>query len=121
MPSERATFINIADIVEENGKTIRENNLAKVHGIPLGALVEVRPDDEDDREGGVRAFVVHQGRDCDGTPLYSLSLHAENICWDNVMPQDRYGISQLHATAHGYPEQSLEVIRLPASPDQPER
>lgn len=35
------------------------------HDIPLGALVEL--------ESGVRLFVVHQGRDCDQTPMYWLA------------------------------------------------
>lgn len=69
--------IAFGDIVEENGKTIHQNNQEKPHNIPLGALVEVQYDDWYG-EGAcakvtARLFVVHQGRDCDGTPLYWLS------------------------------------------------
>jgi hypothetical protein len=38
---EPAIAINIADIVEENGKTVRENNLDMAHDISIGSLVEV--------------------------------------------------------------------------------
>lgn len=70
-------MIMIHDIVEPNGKTIRENNLEKTHKIPVGALVEVRFDSWFG-EGAcwkvhARLWVVMHARDCDGTPLYSLS------------------------------------------------
>ena len=29
------------DIVEGNGRTIRQNNIARAHAIPLGAFVEI--------------------------------------------------------------------------------
>ena len=60
----------IHDIVEKNGKTIRENNFEKRHAIPIGTLVQL--------ETGARAFVVFYGRDCDQTPLYYLSLDADD-------------------------------------------
>jgi len=64
--------IFVADVVENNGLTIRENNMKTEHKIPLGSLVEVNiPYIE---EHGVRLFVVSHERDCDGTPLYTLSL-----------------------------------------------
>jgi hypothetical protein len=74
-----ATLINVADIVEENGRTNRENNLEEIHDIPIGTLVEVKYDKW--HSGGAcekihaRLWVVSHDRDCDGTPLYSLSPH----------------------------------------------
>lgn len=70
-------IINVSDIVEANGKTWRENNLAIEHGIPIGTLVEVKFDSWFG-EGAcwkvqARLWVVAHTRDCDGTPLYSLS------------------------------------------------
>ena len=59
--------IFVADIVEKNGLTVRENNLKVKHKIPLGSLVEV--DIEGHEENGVRLFVISHDRDCDGTPL----------------------------------------------------
>lgn len=56
----------------ESGKTIRENNLELNHDIPLGTLVEIDCDYID--EHGLRLFVGGHGRDCDGTPLYSLTF-----------------------------------------------
>lgn len=62
----------VSNIVEKNGSTVRENNLKAEHKIPLGSLVEVNiPYIE---EHGVRLFVVSHERDCDGSPLYTLSF-----------------------------------------------
>jgi len=66
--------IFVGDIVEENGKTLKENNLAIEHTIPINALVEIVNSKE---YGGIRLFVVHYSRDCDGTPLYELSFEKD--------------------------------------------
>ena len=58
-------------LIEPNGKTIKGNNLAREHAIAIGQLVEVR-------DTGVRLYVVRHDRDCDGTPLYSLSFTLES-------------------------------------------
>lgn len=78
------------------GKTIKEVNLEKNHNIPIGALVEIK-------SNGVRMFVVKHTRDCDGTPLYSLSpeIDAIKIENDNLY---RYYIF------HGYAEEDLILI-----------
>lgn len=60
----------VQDMIESNGKTVRENNLSKEHSIPLDTLVEVKGTENT----GIRAFVVYYHRDCDGTPLYGLSM-----------------------------------------------
>jgi hypothetical protein len=66
-------LINIADLTNpETGKTYREENEALSHNIPLGTLVEVVSEEPD--QNGLRLFVVSHDRDCDGTPLYSLSF-----------------------------------------------
>lgn len=73
-------IIFVGDIVEENGKTMKENNSEIMHKLPLGSLVEIIDDcdddeaDESDRTKGIRLFVVDHCRDCDGTPLYGLSF-----------------------------------------------
>lgn len=72
------------DIVEGNGKTIRENNSDRPHEFELGEIVEV--DVDHDWPGSVegdgilvklsgrcRLYVVGHMRDCDGTPIYMLS------------------------------------------------
>lgn len=70
-------YQKLSEIVEENGKTIFENNMEQKHNIPLGALVEVTYDnwhgDGACEKVHARLWVVHRGRDCDGTPLYWLS------------------------------------------------
>ena len=64
------------DLVEENGKTVRENNMAIKHKIPIGTLVDVKYDewygDGACSKVHARLFVVEHNRDCDGTPLYGL-------------------------------------------------
>lgn len=64
------SVIYVPDIVEANGKTVRQNNEAIAHTIPLGTLVEVDLDYSDHH--GIRMFVVMHTRDCDGSPLYAL-------------------------------------------------
>ena len=70
-------LIPIGDIVEGNGKTIRENNMCIKHNIPIGTLVELKWDKW--HHGGAcekihaRLWVVKHARDCDGSPLYNLS------------------------------------------------
>lgn len=66
-------FINVADFIEGNGKTYRENNMVKEHEIAIGRLVECIGT-------GLRLWVWGYGRDCDGTPLYHLTLDRELIC-----------------------------------------
>lgn len=70
--------INVADIVEKNGKTIRQNNFAKPHTIPIGALVEADGSPDEYDWNGIRLFVVAHQRDCDGTPLYGLGKKGES-------------------------------------------
>lgn len=121
------SIIMVSDIKEANGKTIRENNLERIHEIPLGALVEVTCEDypdDDDPVNGLRLFVVKHSRDCDGTPLYDLSfkINAQKEYEDVESRKDElksYGMYPLmHGQASGaikrhYGFESLKVIRLP--------
>lgn len=88
----------LRNVVEANGKTIKQNNMERTHGIPLGTLVET--------EEGLRLWVVLQGRDCDGTPLYWLGMRwgYEREDWDQ-----RLG---------GYPEDSLNVVEPQPTPEE---
>jgi hypothetical protein len=93
-------IIMIHDLVEANGKTIKENNLAKVHQIPNGSLVEL--------DTGARVFVCGHARDCDGTPLYLLSPLKDSI------REDPYSWPTQHEFymgkyMGGYSERSLKV------------
>lgn len=65
-------FIPVPNIVESNGKTVRENNLKIPHAIPLKTFVEVDLDYSESH--GCRGFVVEHQRDCDGTPLYGIAF-----------------------------------------------
>lgn len=92
-------LINIADLRDPNdpqGRTYRQVNAEKGHKVPVGTLVQL--------ENGARAFIVHQGRDCDQTPLYWLSLDEE----DTV--QERTGWMN-HGWVGGYSEDSLLVVK----------
>ncbi len=70
-----AQIIQVSEIVEANGKTIKQNNLEAQHTILLGALVELNF--ENDETNGLRLFIVAHLRDCDGSPLYAIS-HDKN-------------------------------------------
>lgn len=61
----------VPDVMEANGKTIRQNNMEQKHVIELGSLVEIDCKYLD--EHGMRVFVAEHTRDCDGEPLYLLS------------------------------------------------
>lgn len=62
------TLINIADLKDTSdskGRTFREINNATIHKFQIDDLVEL--------DRGIRLFVHSLNRDCDGTPLYTLS------------------------------------------------
>lgn len=86
-------IVMFSDIIEENGRSIRENNLELTHTIPVGTLVEVTA--HVDMANGTKLrgvchmYVWAHTRDCDGTPLYSLSAQSmsgvvEMINWANA-------------------------------------
>ncbi len=81
----------IHNLKESNGKTIKENNLEKTHIYKIGQLVET--------EEGARLFISKQTRDCDGTPLYSLSYCNDPWNWANN-----------HCTFGGFGEDSLKDL-----------
>lgn len=92
--NEKPVFINIADLVDPNdpqSRTYRQVNNAKTHKYGLGVLVEL--------DNGVRLFTAKHTRDCDGTPLYSLTPesredgHLNEILW-----------------VHGYSEDGMKLV-----------
>ena len=79
-------MINIADLIDPEdtqGRSYREVNLSTNHNLKIADLVEL--------DSGARLFIALLRRDCDGTPLYSLT------------PDFRTEI-------HGYAEGSLKKI-----------
>lgn len=106
----RIDFVNIADIENtESGKTYRQENLEKAHKIPLGTLVEVSFNDEycETPKNGLRLFVVRHDRDCDNTPLYSLSF---NKVWKEEPCQYIPKIAFRMQIDSGYSEDSLKIV-----------
>ena len=99
-------FIMIHDLVNpKTGKTIKEENLGVQHGIPVGSLVEVEWHqwfgDGVCQWNKARLWVISHDRDCDGTPLYSISR------WDD--PTWAKKIGDWH---RGFGEESLVVVVL---------
>lgn len=90
---DKAPYL-LRNMVEANGKTIKQNNMEKTHNIQKGTLVET--------EEGLRLWVTYYGRDCDGTPLYWLSFEQE-INQDNLFERTKQ--------TGGYSEESLKVVR----------
>lgn len=74
----------IGDIVESNGKTIKENNFSLKHEYPIMSQVKVAYCDswlsreseviQNAVKTGLPFYVVQHIRDCDGTPLYAVSF-----------------------------------------------
>lgn len=123
-----------SEIIESNGKTIRQNNLEIEHKIPVGTLIEIKLDDEDENqeENGLRLYVTGHTRDCDGTPLYALSFKpnafeefekrkkdVDERIWekDDCIYSRGIALFYLHlasgALLNNYPESCLLVIREP--------
>lgn len=97
---------NVSELVNpETGKTWKEENLELQHNIPIGSLVEVKFDRW--LGGGAcmkvhaRLWVAKHTRDCDGTPLYSLSR------WKDPEVAHYAGSSY-----HGFTEDNLSVIEV---------
>lgn len=114
--------INIADIVEGNGKTVRQNNLEKEHNIPVGSLVEVKYShwhgDGCCEKVHARLWVHSHDRDCDGTPLYSLSRYRTSlyegaqIIVEGFLLKDSITHSILNDIESGFSEESLKIIKV---------
>lgn len=67
--------IFMKDIVEENGKTIYENNMEKSHKFSIGEKVYVKISSTNFQGTSTYegiATIISLDRDCDGTPLYSI-------------------------------------------------
>jgi hypothetical protein len=110
--SEQKTIFFIGDIVEENGKTIKQNNMERKHNIPIDTLVEVKFDrwhgDGACEKVHARLWVVEHGRDCDRTPLYSLSS-----CKLEGLNEIRQYFGKFAVEVHhGFSEESLTVIEV---------
>lgn len=106
-------IVRFSEIVESNGKTIRENNLKKEHQICIGSLVEVKYDNWYGNGACSkrcdRLFVVEHTRDCDGTPLYTLASSNEYL----TNNQDSFFTKcAIYKTEHGFSEETLTVIEL---------
>ena len=126
-------IVMVYNLKDKDGKTLKEKNLERKHNIPLKALVEIHEEDycgaEDEEDcNGLRLFVVQHSRDCDGTPLYSLSF--DKVVGDKLVGIDNdiacegkwsedYQILNwcrqryLGALLTGFPEECLKVIKLP--------
>lgn len=89
---------NVADLKDPDdveGRSYREVNNSKVRTIPIGTLVEL--------EDGVRLWVVHHGRDSDGSVLYELSPEKDDVIVERIGFRNR----SWHG---GYPEYCLRII-----------
>jgi hypothetical protein len=108
MTDRQITLINVADLACPNdpqGRTYRQINAAKAHGLALGALVEI--------ESGARLFIVLLGRDCDQTPLYWLAAERgedDKAKWIGGYPEDALTeASPRRLTARPFDLQDIEA------------
>lgn len=82
----------------ETGKTYKQENLGKKHQIPIGSLVEVKYDawyGAACEKVHARLWVVAHTRDCDGTPLYTLSRWRHPELALRVDPRTGFGEESL--------------------------
>lgn len=131
MNEEKETVVIFSDIVEGNGKTIKENNLAIDHNIPVGSLVEVKYDEWTGNGACIkvhaRLWVIKHTRDCDGTPLYLLCkspLHKMDTSKEFVMHRgvredgsdwlikNDISVKIIYGAVNGLIEESLTVIEI---------
>jgi hypothetical protein len=115
-----------SEIVEQNGKTIKENNLEIQHKIPIGALVEVKHSrwhgDGACEKIHARLYVIRHMRDCDGSPLYVLSPHSpayieKALCDFGLLTPEqrakkRFITNMMFRVEGGFGEESLKVVKL---------
>jgi hypothetical protein len=97
------TFVGDLVMDPETGKTWKDLNMELTHNIPIGSLVEIGHPEYPDYYDGVRLHVVKHGRDCDGEPLYWLSIAGK---------QSKCGKLSFNIFG-GYSEGSLKVIAPP--------
>ena len=67
-------IVNIADLTDPTdikNRSYRQVKNSKKHKFSIGQLVEI--------DDGARLFVVKQTRDCDGTPLYTLTAFKDDF------------------------------------------
>jgi len=83
------------------GKTWKKKNLEITHKISLWSLVEINYEDAPNK--GVRLLVCKHTRDCDGTPLYSLT-------WDRNYYEQFVNNQYMTVSTNGYSEEDLKVI-----------
>ncbi len=107
--------IFIGDIIEENKKSIKENNLEKKHNIPIGSLVEVKWDEWHGNGACMkvhaRLWIVSHDRDCDGTPLYSISRWSPKFI-QGLLDSGFPPLLINEFKYPGFPEESLTPIEI---------
>jgi hypothetical protein len=97
--NSKTSVVMVADLY-------REENMKISHTIPLGTLVEVDLDYSE--EHGARGFVVEHSRDCDGEPLYAISLKP----LEEAMSLKEFNPSVYwFAVSNGWTADCLRVIR----------
>lgn len=105
-------------IVGEDGLSDKERNLKNQHTIPLFSLVQIQ--DDGSEEFGLRLYVQGHSRDCDGTPLYNLTLDyrvvGKDLSFDSIKniqnPLEKYfATMDMGKYTGGYSADSLVVIK----------
>lgn len=110
-------------LVEENGKTIRQNNMQIKHGFAVNDRVRFFHDQWDQY---ILAYVAILSRDCDGEPLYVLvpdRNKVERIQECERIISNKYSSDEDKQFANfermtttifsGYTAQSLELVDVP--------
>jgi len=102
--SEKELFVG--DLIEKNGKTIKQNNLTIEHSIPFDTLVEV--DIPYSEYHKMRMYVVSHERDCDGTPLYGLSYKGKR----RTVMHEPYSLLHNCSIFSGFSDECLKIVEI---------
>lgn len=107
------TICDLHDIVQNNGKTIKQNNMEIKHNIPIGKKVYIESK-EYNYSFGFRLFrgiveIYSHDRDCDGTPLYSVIEKDKSIInhYMNLLNIEKRYAEHIAGVRHGFSEGSL--------------
>lgn len=102
---------DLTDPADPEGRSFKEVNLTKTHKWPIGTLVECTYANGDNY--GVRMFVAELTRDCDGTPLYTLTPSLQDIAKLRFDYYQKFSNRIYLNLDTGHSENSLRLVSLP--------
>lgn len=115
-----SVIVFFKDTLENNGKSVCENNMKLKHNIPVGTLVEVQFSEWFGNgaciKSHARLYVVRHDRDCDGTPLYCLCKSNKPmsgvVIMDDIVLKGSISSAIINSFVTGILEEKLTPIEV---------